>query len=99
METQSANIHFSFTWQGLLHTTLIVAGIVAVIVLIVLILRLIRLIGKVDLLLDRSRASIETTIDRMPVIAKGVEEAVGDVQDVTSGISHVFHIFRKFSGK
>ncbi len=92
-------VYFSFTWKGLLFTLLMVASIVAIILLIVLMLRLIRLIGKVDLLVDHSSASIETTIKKMPMIAQSMEDAVEDIHSVTSGVSNVFHIFRKFSGK
>ena len=92
-------VRFSFTWHGLLYTLLMVASIVASILLIVLILRLIRLISKVDLLVDHSRTSIEATIQKMPMIAQGMEDAVEDIHSVTSGVSNVFHIFRKFSRK
>ena len=90
---------FSFTWPGLLYTLLMVAAIIAIVLLIVLIRRLICLVGKVDLLLENTRASIELTVHKMPMVAQSMEDVVADLQSVTSGVSHVFHIFRKFSGK
>ena len=90
---------FSFTWQGLLYTLLMVAAIVAIVLLIVLIRRLICLVGKVDLLVDNTRTTIECTVHKMPIIAQSMEDAVEDLQSVTSGVSNVFHIFRKFGGK
>ncbi|MBP3391252.1 MAG: hypothetical protein J6L76_00515 [Clostridia bacterium] len=99
MKTQVGTIQFSLTWQGFLNGVLMVGGIIAIVFFIVLLFRLIRLVGKVDLWMDRNQASIETTIGKMPVIAQSVEDAVTDVCDITGGVSHVFHIFRKFSGK
>lgn len=92
-------MHFSFTWSGLLYTLLMVAAIVAIVLLIILIRRLLCLVGKLDLLVDNTRASIELTAHKMPMIAQNMEDAVEDIQSVTNGMSNVFQIFRKFSGK